>query len=85
MLEQLIQVSLSNPIVPTVVVGVVRSIAGYLENKVKTGEAFSFEALAATLARVFPQVLALSAAGLPPEVAFGTDWGIGKIVKIGKK
>lgn len=84
-LEQFIQVSLSNPIIQSIEVGAIRAVAGYLENVIKGTEQFDVKKFFETIVRVFPQALGLSAAGLPPVTALFTDWSVGKIAKIGKK
>ena len=53
---------LNNPIVVSVEVAVVRSVAGYLENMSKTGwQMFSLKKFIETVLRVIPQAIGLNA------------------------
>lgn len=83
--ETLLSMNLDNPALQAIGIGIVRGIAGYLENVIERKEPFSITKFFATIFRVFPQALGLSAFGIPAAGAFVTDWGMSKITKIGKK
>ena len=79
MWDDLLVVSLTNPIVRSVITGAVRSVVGYIENVVVKRQKFSFRMLVETIMRTIPQALGLSAAGIPPEAALVTDYVITKV------
>ena len=61
----IVEVILSNQIAGIVLVGVLRSILGYVENAVAAGklQKFDFKKLLETIARVSPQSAGLAAVG----------------------
>ena len=78
-LDDLLQISLTNPAVRAFGVGVIRSVLGYLENVASGKTEWSWNKFAETFLRIMPQAFGLSAAGIPPEAALVTDWGVGKV------
>lgn len=73
-----IMLGITDPWVRTLGVSLVRGVTGWLYNGLENGKIDSFEwkQLAATILRVFVQAFGLTAAGIPPEVAFLTDLAV---------
>ena len=77
------ELSITNPLIVSAAVAVVRSIAGYLEEIAKASaankklEIFSVKKFLETVFRIVPQELALSATGVPG-LSFLTDYALKK-------
>jgi hypothetical protein len=70
----------ATPYIAAIGVGVIRGIAGYIENVLEGKESFSLGKFFATIFRVFPQALGLSAIAPGSEVgALFTDWSVVKL------
>ena len=78
MWESLLELTLGNPIVRSLGISVLRAAFGYVENCIKEKQGFSLQKFGQTVFRVIPQALGWTAAGIPPEVAFLSDWVVTK-------
>ena len=79
----IIEFVFNNPVIPHILVGVVRSVAGYVENCVEAKKLlpFEFSKTMATLFRVGVQSAGLGALGLPPMTALVSDKVISAVKK----
>lgn len=75
----------ANPVVQALAVGVVRSVAGFLENIAGDGKVsldeFRWSKLVETFLRVLPQALGALALGAPVEAALLSDFVVGAVKK----
>ena len=82
--EQLVVMSVENPVIQAAEVAVIRSVAGFLENlcKGKTSISdWSWGKMFETIMRTFTQAMGLGAVGVPPAAAFATDYVLEKATK----
>ena len=86
-IEPLMQLTITNPIVVSVAIAAVRSIAGALQNAAKSWknkgriEGFNLGKFLETIPRVFIQELGLSAATGVPGISFITDYAFKTLKK----
>ena len=84
--NEVFSLTLTNPAIRTVATAVVRSVLGWIENSIASGEwKFQWKRLVETFARTLPQALGLTAAGVAPEAALLTDWVGVKVANSMKK
>lgn len=83
------QIGIGNPVIQAGIIGLIRGVAGWVENVIQDGKITRFELkqLGATMFRILPQALGLGAALGPAGAASAlfTDWAIVKGVNAVKK
>lgn len=86
-LNSLIDFSFANPLVQAVLLGLVRGLAGWAEHAAKDGKISwpELQELGATMLRLLPQTVGLSALGIPPVGALFSDVFVTKLAKVAEK
>lgn len=79
--------SVANPLVQSVLVGLVRGLAGWIQHAMEDGkiELPELKELGSTMLRLLPQSLGLSALGLPAVGALFSDVFVTKLAKAVEK
>lgn len=75
------KIGIENPLIQSLGIGIVRGLAGWIENAFEDGKITrpEFGKLFETMFRIIPQALGLSALGLPAVGSFFTDFLVTKI------
>lgn len=78
------QIGIGNPLVQSFVIGGIRALGGWLQHAFDDGKITwpELKELGTSMLRVLPQVIGLSAAGIPPVAALFTDVFVTKVAKI---
>lgn len=85
--NSLLEFSLNNPLVQATVIGLVRGVAGWAQHALEDGNVSlpELKQLGATILRLLPQSIGLSALGLPAVGALFSDVFVTKLAKAVKK
>ena len=78
------QIGLGNPLVQSFAIGLIRAFGGWIQHAFEDGKITwpEIKELGASWFRVLPQVIGLSAAGIPPVAALATDVFVTKLAKV---